>query len=96
MKVALLGAAGTGKSWLSHALSRHWPEHVFLDAPDLDTVLTWDRALLMGLDWPDTRFQSEAASQQASRRAEDAQLRVWLGEAGRTYGVVYGQALLCS
>jgi hypothetical protein len=38
MKVALLGAAGTGKSWLARALTRHWPEHVFLDGPGLDSA----------------------------------------------------------
>lgn len=91
MKVALLGAAGTGKSWLTQALARHWPEHVFLDAPDdLGEAMASDRVLLMGLDWPDGALQPDATSQ-ASRRAEDARLRAWLGTRGLAYGVVYGQ-----
>jgi hypothetical protein len=89
MKVALLGAAGTGKSWLAQALARHWPVHVFLDAPDIDAAVDWDRVLLMGLDWPDGASQPDAANQ-ASRRAEDARLRAWLGTRGLSYGLVYG------
>ena len=90
MKVALLGAVGTGKSWLARSLARHWPSHAFLDAPDLENASTWDHVLLMGLDWPDSGSEPDAASQ-ALRRAEDARLRAWLSAAGRTYGVVYGQ-----
>lgn len=90
MKVALLGAAGTGKSWLTQALARHWPAHVFLDAPDLGEAVAWDRVLLMGLDWPDCTLQPNATSK-ACRHADDARLRAWLGTRGLTYGVVYGQ-----
>jgi hypothetical protein len=89
MKVALLGAAGTGKSWLARALARHWPAHVFLDAPDLDETVDWDRVLLMGLDWPAGASQPDAATQ-TSRRAEDARLRAWLGTRRLSYGLVYG------
>jgi len=89
MKVALLGAAGTGKSWLAQALARHWPAHVFLDAPDLSEAVDWDRVLLMGLDWPDGASQPDTTSQ-ASRRAEDTRLRAWLGTRGLSYGLVYG------
>lgn len=90
MKVALLGATGTGKSWLTQSLARHWPAHVFLDAPHLGEAVDWDRVLLMGLDWPRDAPQTDADSQ-ARRRAEDARLRAWLTDAGLAYGVVYGQ-----
>lgn len=93
MKIALLGATGTGKSWLAQALARHWPSHVFLDAPSLAEAWAWDRILLLGLDWPHTSVASDAsgAASQARRRAEDARLRAALDTLGRSYGVVYGQ-----
>lgn len=97
MKVALLGAAGTGKSWLARALAWHEPGHVFLDAPELDAATDWDQVLLMGLDWPTATDapaspdSAQDATAQSSRRTEDVRLRTWLSHAGRSYGVVYGQ-----
>ena len=84
LKIALLGAPGTGKSQLSTALNlalraSGWPAAIFtaeaslLDRPDL--------TLLMGLEAP--RDDALAA---------DQSIRVALAQAGNAYEVLYGPA----
>lgn len=87
MNIALLGAPGTGKTWLAQQLARHLPAHVFLDAPQPNTHANWDRVLLTGLDWPGG---ASTPPQSEPRRAEDTRLRAQLAAAGLSYSVVYG------
>ena len=84
MKVALLGAAATGKTRLSLALIQHLPALQLSDAPDLHTLQAghYDRILLMGLDLPGNSHAQQSA---------DAALRAQLAAAGLAYGVVYGR-----
>lgn len=84
MKIALLGAPGSGKSWLAQALRAHRPELQISDNPPLATLQPGDvdRILLTGLDLPGITPAQQAA---------DAALRTGLQQAGLAYGVVYGQ-----
>lgn len=85
MKLAIVGAPGSGKSWLSRELAQHLPELVVVDDAPLASIHSggFDRVLLMGLDLPDaaTPLQREA----------DARLREALDRSGLSYAVVYGQ-----
>ncbi len=91
MKIALLGAPGTGQTQLTQALQAHLPEHAFHDAPSLALAQSCDRILLMGLDLVgDEPLQSAPAAQIAAVRQADAQLRAQLTSAQLSYAVVYG------
>lgn len=85
MRIALLGAPGSGKSWLAQALHAHRPELQISDNPPIATLQPGDvdRILLTGLDLP--------GSTPAQQEAADAALRAALQQAGLAYGVVYGQ-----
>jgi len=84
MRIAILGAPGSGKTWLAQALHDHRPELQINDSPPVATLQPSDvdRILLTGLDLPGTTLAQQAA---------DAALRTALQQAGLTYGVVYGQ-----
>lgn len=84
MRVAIVGAPASGKSWLAQALAQRRPELCVSDAPPLlpAHARRHDLTLLMGLDLP-----AAAADQQAA----DALLRADLQHLGIGYGVVYGQ-----
>ena len=93
MKIAVLGAGGTGRSTLVQALrlalqagadSAH--DTVTLDCA-LDQQLTYDLALLMGLDLPQHR-----ANTVPDLLRSDAHLRHTLDSRGIAYAVVYGSA----
>lgn len=83
MKLAIVGAPGTGKTRLSNALASHWSDLKVSDAPSPLSLKhgAYDRVLLMGLDLPAIGPEQQAA---------DAQLRARLNAAGLDYGVVYG------
>ncbi|HCY14652.1 MAG: hypothetical protein A2Z93_12435 [Curvibacter sp. GWA2_64_110] len=84
MKIAILGAPGSGKTWLAQALQQHRPELQISDNPPIATLPSSrvDRILLTGLDLPGiTPTQQET----------DSALRAALQQAGLAYGVVYGQ-----
>jgi hypothetical protein len=83
MRIAILGAPGTGKTALTSALALHLESLQISDAPSPETLSAghYDRVLLMGLDLP-----SITPEQQAS----DATLRAQLAAAGVDFGVVYG------
>jgi len=88
MKIAVVGAQGSGKSSLIDALQKLLPENcVLTDAP------AWlhgvDLILLMGLDLPWTPDQ--AAREPSQKREQvDARLRSALTERGVPFVVVYG------
>ncbi len=91
MKIAIVGAPGTGKSRMVEAL-RH-VLHVDVDLADCTVSENWeaeqqrsyDLALLMGLDLP-----QQASRSGASPTACDAQLRQVLDRHALAYAVVYG------
>lgn len=85
MKLAILGAPGSGKTWLAHELTQHLPDLQVADAPGLSVIRNtgFDRVLLMGLDLP------QAAT--ALQLQADADLRDALDGAAVPYTVVYGQ-----
>lgn len=84
MRIAILGAPGSGKTWLAQALQQHRPELRISDNPPIATLPSShvDRILLTGLDLPGiTPTQQET----------DSALRAALQQSGLAYGVVYGQ-----
>lgn len=83
MKVAILGATGTGKTQLARGLALHLGELQVDDAPAPDAVRpgVYGCVLLMGLDQPGTT---------PTQQAVDTSLRAQLATAGVSYGVVYG------
>ena len=88
MKIAVVGARGSGKSSLMGALQKLLPaDCVLTDAPALPHGV--DLTLLMGLDLPWTPDQ--AAREPATMREQvDARLRAELTEQGVPFVVVYG------
>lgn len=84
MRIAILGAPGSGKTWLAQALHHHLPELQISDNPPLATLQPSDvdRVLLTGLD-----LSGITPTQQET----DSALRAALQQAGLAYGVVYGQ-----
>lgn len=81
MRIAILGAPGTGRTTLVRALAAHLDGAQISDAPDILQAGRHDHVLLMGLDLPGiTSAQGQA----------DAALRAELQATGVSYGVVYG------
>lgn len=86
MRIAILGAPATGKSWLAQALTQQRPDLQVSDAPSLlpsSHAQYHNLTLLMGLDLP--------AALSAEQQSIDAHLRTSLQQGGIPYGVVYGQ-----
>lgn len=83
MKIAVVGAPGTGKTQLANDLASHLNEHQVSDSPSPDTLRpgAYDRVLLMGLDLAGTNPAQEVA---------DTALRLQLAAGKVSYGVVYG------
>ena len=86
MKVAILGAPASGKTYLSLALESFLQNNTIalevLDSPDIQTLAQEDAALLCGLDLsPSSETQSVA----------DHAIRASLLTQGITFQVVYGQ-----
>lgn len=84
MKIAIVGAPGSGKTHLAQALRHHRPDLQVSDTPPLAMLQPgdFDRILLTGLDLPGST---------ASQNEADTVLRAGLQQAGLAYGVVYGQ-----
>ncbi len=84
MRIAILGAPGTGKTALANALGLHLGTLQISDALASDTLKSahYDRVLLMGLDRPGITPAQQAA---------DAALRAQLAATGVAFGVVYGR-----
>jgi len=94
MKIALLGAPGTGKTQLAQALTRHLqPQHVdVVDTPDIAQAhagYAFDITLLCGLDLPDSAATQHGSSA-AERELIDQRIRHQLDTAQIAYQVVYG------
>lgn len=85
MKIAILGAPGSGKTWLARALADTPPIGLGpvepRDNPDLALCATFDVVLLMGLDlcMPST-----------AQLLADASLRSDLAQSNTGFRVVYG------
>ncbi len=98
MKIAILGAPGTGKTWLANTLNHaisgaaeitlEAPHNISIhDAPALGTVADADLIFLMGLDWqPGSggHFNAE------TREKEDSTVRANLQHRGLDFKVIYG------
>lgn len=96
MKIAILGAEGTGKTYLAQALTAARAEHAvgFVLAVTTDASQTTDSdlILLMGLDCSRAADESDPDGLLKLRRLqEDASLRQALQAAGLNYVVIYGQ-----
>ena len=94
MKIAVLGAPGTGKSQLTQALACHLqPQHVdVVDAPDITQAhagYAFDITLLCGLDLPDSA-KTRHGSTATERELIDQRIRNQLDTAQIAYQVVYG------
>lgn len=85
MRIAILGAPGSGKTRLAQELRLHLPQlHVSDDPPHTELASGhFDLILLTGLDLP-------GCASDVQRNADTA-LRASLQQAGLTYGVIYGQ-----
>lgn len=85
MRIAILGAPGSGKTRLAQELGLHLPQHQVSDDPPPTELASghFDLILLTGLDLP-------GSSSDILRNADTA-LRARLQQAGLTFGVVYGQ-----
>lgn len=94
MKIAVLGAQGTGTSSLIESLKKVLPEdYVLTDLPaQLNDV---DLTVLMGLDMAWTPDQAQQSSAQ-TRESMDACLRAALTEQGCDFVVVYGNGAACT
>lgn len=86
MRIAIVGAAQTGKSQLAQAITHHLSQRLIdmavLDASSVEQLKPDDIVLLCGLDFSAT---ASAAQQQA-----DGALRQALGQQQIAYQVVYG------
>ncbi len=96
MKIALLGAPGTGKTELSLALKQRLQlanieVQEIPHAVEIRHLGPYDVALLCGLDLPDSR-RPEQAKRHAhlEREVIDQAIRRQLDEAGIPYQVLYG------
>ncbi len=89
MKIAILGAPGTGKTALAVALRTNSDPAKPLDIHDspslADGPTQWDLVLLMGLDLP------APAATVAQRQHIDRQLRARLAHRALAHATVYGQ-----
>jgi hypothetical protein len=94
MKIAIVGAHCSGKTWLANALKTaienaiDAPHTIRIhDAPALNTAADFDLILLMGLDLQPgsiNRFNAE------NRETEDGKIRAYLHQHGLVFKVVYG------
>jgi hypothetical protein len=86
MKVAILGAALTGKTELCLALSKFLQTHhiqiEIVDCPDIQAIVSKDVVLLCGLD---------LASSTDTQSNQDQEIRGGLRKQGLAFQVVYGQ-----
>lgn len=95
MRIAILGAARSGKTQLARQLARTDGGWTVVDDPGLagDTHLRdYDLTLLTGLDLCPP--PSPDATRSAARQAADQQLRAALQRHGIRYAVVYGTGSL--
>jgi hypothetical protein len=85
MRIAILGAPGSGKTRLAQELGLHLPQLQVSDNPPPDELAPghFDLILLTGLDLPGNTPDAQ--------RHADIALRASLQQAGLAYGVVYGQ-----
>lgn len=89
MKIAILGAQGTGKTWLANALTRKLPEAVLVESASPLDPGKFNLTLLMGLDL----ISAPGHLAHAARRKieeQDTLLRAQLARAGISFHVVYG------
>lgn len=104
MNIAIMGATGTGKTWLAQALSRHCPTALINDNPPLLAALAdahpCDPGALHAIAREHQRrydltlltgldLPGDAASQ-GRNEVFDAALRLALDGAGIAYQVIYG------
>lgn len=105
MNIAIMGAAGTGKTRLADELSRHCPTALITDKPALLAILSSglpaDPGVLLGIAHEHQRhydltlltgldLPGDAASPE-SNEVFDAALRLMLDGAGIAYQVIYGR-----
>ena len=95
MKIAIVGAQGTGKSWLADALvkalAQEIPAHAIHESTSFATKGPFDLILLTGLDLNAATGDLNALGDgRATAEAQDTQLRAGLARAGAVFHVVYG------
>lgn len=85
MRIAILGAPGSGKTRLAQELGLHLPQLQINDDPAPAELATahFDLILLTGLDLP--------GSASDVQQTADSALRANLQQAGLVFGVIYGQ-----
>ncbi len=93
MRIAILGAEGTGKTCLANALAAFDPHSSFDElAPanlSIPALNHYDLILLMGTDLP-LQQSVENVENLESRKQVDLSLRRTLGDMGISYSVIYG------
>ena len=80
LKIVILGAQGSGKSWLANALLAHEKRLTVVESSLPLDIQTFDLIFLMGLDFCHLALQQE----------QDGTLRASLKLAQAAYQVVYG------
>jgi 50S ribosome-binding GTPase len=99
MKISILGAPGSGKTWLANALIKSFAGTATTPPPSLDiresttavavAAQQFDLILLMGLDLARATGE-DIPGLQDMRETQDAQLRADLTRAGAVFHVIYG------
>jgi hypothetical protein len=90
IKIALLGAQGSGKSWLAASLATALPgDHITISETPLEDIAGFDMVLLLGLDLLDARTDATPARRRKAQ-TEDQRLRDVLAKSGTTFKVIYG------
>ena len=90
MNIAILGAQGSGKSWLAASLRNARPNLSIAEFAQATDLGRFDLTLLMGLDLH-RPASAEASLAVAGEVAQDTALRLHLAQSDTAFHSIYGQ-----